>query len=62
MLEMTERAKEARRAYKRDWYARNAAHVRNYQRTWRRENQAKVKAADARYWERKAEEPEQKAR
>lgn len=36
---MTEQAKAARRAYKREWNRRNAD---------------KVKAAQARYWERKA--------
>ena len=36
---MTEQAKEARREYKRQWNRRNAD---------------KVKAAQARYWERKA--------
>lgn len=37
--DMTDRAKEARRAYKREW---------------NRRNRDKVKAAQARYWERKA--------
>lgn len=36
---MTEQAKEARRAYKREW---------------NRKNRDKVKAAQARYWDRKA--------
>ena len=36
---MTEQAKELRRAYKREW---------------NRKNRDKVKAAQARYWERKA--------
>lgn len=36
---MNEKAKEARRAYKREW---------------NRRNREKVKAAQARYWERKA--------
>lgn len=40
---MTEKAKEARRAYKREWNQRN---------------REKVKAAQARYWERKAEAAE----
>lgn len=38
---MTDAAKEARRAYKREW---------------NRANKEKVKAAQARYWERKAAE------
>ena len=41
---MTEKAKEARRAYKREWA---------------RKNRDKVKAAQARYWERKAAEAAQ---
>lgn len=43
---MNEKAKEARRAYKRDWY---------------RKNRDKVKAAQARYWERKAAAAEAEA-
>lgn len=38
---MTEQAREARRAYR---------------RKWNRENRDKVKAAQERYWERKAQE------
>ena len=38
---MNEKAKEARRAYKREW---------------NRRNRDKVKAAQERYWERKAQE------
>ena len=41
---MTEAAKEARRAYK---------------RAWNKKNKDKVKAAQARYWERKAQQVEQ---
>ena len=40
---MSEAAREARNAYKRKWY---------------KENTEKVKAANARYWERKAQEAE----
>ena len=43
---MTEAAQEARRAYKREW---------------NRQNRDKVKAAQARYWERKAQRKEQNA-
>lgn len=42
---MNEKAKEARRAYKREWNRRNPD---------------KVKAAQERYWERKAEEAERR--
>lgn len=39
--ELSEKAKEARRAYRREWA---------------KKNQEKVKAAQARYWNKKAEE------
>ena len=39
MLELSEKAKELRRSYKREWNARN---------------RDKIRAAQARYWERKA--------
>lgn len=39
MIELTESAKELRRAYRREWY---------------QANRDKVKAAQQRYWERKA--------
>lgn len=42
MAEMTEQAKAARRAYRREW---------------NRKNRDKVAAAQARYWERKAAAP-----
>lgn len=41
---MDEKAKEARRAYKREWNRRNPD---------------KVKAAQARYWERKAQQAQE---
>lgn len=43
---MTEQAKEARRAYKRAWAAKN---------------RDKVKAAQERYWTRKAEQAQEQA-
>lgn len=44
--QMTERAKEARRAYRREW---------------NRKNKDKVKAAQARYWEKKAAAQDQES-
>lgn len=44
MMELSEKALEARRAYK---------------RKWNKENPDKVRAAQARYWERKAQETEE---
>ena len=46
MAEMTEAAKEARRAYKREWNAKN---------------RDKVKASQERYWERKARQAQDNA-
>lgn len=43
MMELTDKAKEARRAYK---------------RAWNHANRDKVKAAQARYWNKKAEQME----
>lgn len=41
---MTEQAKEARKAYKREWYRKNPDKIKEYQ---------------ARYWERKAAESQE---
>lgn len=51
---MTEEAKEARRAYKREWSRKNRDKIREYHKRWRRNNPDKVQAAQERYWERKA--------
>ena len=54
MIEISEKAKEARRAYGREWREKNRDHVRAYAREWRKNNPEKVAAALTRYWERKA--------
>ena len=55
---MTEAAKEAQKAYAREYKRRNRERLNEYQRKWRKNNPDKVKAATARYWEKKAQESE----
>ena len=52
---MTDEAKEARRAYQRQWRAKNKAEILAYQKKWRSENPDKVKEYQERYWENKIE-------
>ena len=58
MLEMSEKAKMARRAYQQEWRDKNHDHILEYNREWRKNNQDKLKAATIAYWERKAAERE----
>lgn len=57
---LSEKAKQARRDYKRQWRAKNKEHVRAYQRQyqneWRKRNKDKVQEYNRNYWERKAVE------
>lgn len=53
--QMSEEAKAARRAYKRKWAAANRERIREYKRAWDKNNKDKVEAAQARYWEKKAQ-------
>ena len=50
---MTDEAKEARRAYQRQWRKDNRTAIREYQRNWRSENTDKVREYQERYWENK---------
>lgn len=59
MLEMSDKAKAARKAYGREWRDKHHDHILNYSREWRALNPDKVKAAQIRYWERKAAESEE---
>lgn len=52
--EMTKQAREALRAYKRDYNARNREKINEQHRTWEKNNPDKVKAIRARYWAKKA--------
>ena len=61
-MQMSDAAIAARRRYKSEWRARNADHVREYAREWRKNNPEKILANNARYWEKKAKEYEQKTR
>lgn len=53
---MNELAKEARREYCRRYRAANREKMNAYQRTWKQNNPDKVKAAQERYWTKKAAE------
>ena len=54
--ELTEAGKIARREYRRNWRKKNAEHVKEYKRVWSASNPEKVRACNARYWNRKAEQ------
>ena len=51
---MTDAAKEARRAYQRQWRKDNRTAIREYQRNWRAQNPGLVREYQERYWARKA--------
>lgn len=55
---MTEAAKEARRAYAREYRKKNRERINEKHRQWQVNNPDKVKAAVSRYWERKASKEE----
>ena len=58
LVEVSEKAKEARKEYMREWRKKNMSHVNAYARRWRKNNPEKVAAMAARYWEKKAEQAE----
>ena len=47
-------AREARKAYQREYYARTKEQRRAYTNAWRAANRDKVRAYNAAYWARKA--------
>ena len=55
MNTLSEKAREAQRAYKRAWAKRNRDRMNAYQKKWRSKNPEKVAAYNAQYWERKAD-------
>ena len=57
MLNLSDQAKEARRAYKRAYREKNRDRINAYQREWlnRPENEGKREEYEARHWERMAE-------
>lgn len=55
-MELSQQALEARRAYKRKWYAENKKHVSQYNKQWRENNPEKVEASINKYWEKKGQE------
>jgi hypothetical protein len=55
-MELSPKAKQARREYKRKWREKNREHVRRYNREWKRKHPERVKEHARRYWEKKAAE------
>ena len=51
---MTDEAKEARRAYQRQWRKDTRTAIREYQRNWRNANPDRVKQYQDAYWERRS--------
>jgi len=56
MVKLSEKAREARNAYKRSWQEKNRGKYNAYMRRWKKENPDKVKEYQAAYWEKKARE------
>lgn len=54
-IEMSEAAKEARRQYYREWREKNREHYNSYLNNWKKRNKDKVRAYEAKKWERRAE-------
>ena len=52
--ELEKAAIEARRAYQREWREKNAEHLKQYNKSWSEKNRDKVRAANMRYWKKKA--------
>lgn len=52
---MTDAAKEARRAYQRQWRKNNRAAIREYQRLWRNANPDRVRQYQEEYWARRSQ-------
>lgn len=55
---MTDEARAARRAYKRQWEKNNPDKVRAYKKKWAAKNPDKIRAQQERYWNKKAAEQE----
>lgn len=54
MTELSEAARRARNAARREYYRRNRESVAASNRKWRQEHPEKVKEYNNRYWEKKA--------
>lgn len=55
---MTDEARAARRAYKRQWEKKNPDKVKAYKKKWAAKNPDKIRAQQERYWSRRAAEQE----
>lgn len=54
--DMEEKIREAKRRYAAEHRAKNRQNIREYCRKWRKNNPEKVKAAQDRFWAKKAAE------
>jgi hypothetical protein len=54
MENLSESAKEKKRAYEKEYYQRNREKILEQKRKWRSENADKSQAYNNRYWEKKA--------
>ena len=53
---MTDKAKEARRAYQKEYKRKNAEKINAYNRAWRKANPEKTRQYNQNYWSKKAAE------
>lgn len=53
-IEVAELAKELRNQYAREYRAKNAEHIRNYNREWHKKHPGKASEYYKRHWEKKA--------
>lgn len=53
---LSEKAKQARREYKRKYHRAHSDKINAYQKEWRKANPDKVRAYQENYWQRKASE------
>jgi len=56
MAELSEKAARLRSEYNRKWRAENAAHVKEYRKTWGANNPERIRANFLKFWEKKAAE------
>ena len=53
-MELSDEARKKQREYKAKWRAKNKDKVNQYFSEWKKANRDKIRAANARYWEKKA--------
>lgn len=53
-MDITEKIREMKNEYHREWYSKNIESQKAYKKEWRAEHKEKTKAYATAYWERKA--------